>query len=104
MEQRSQEWFQARLGKVTASRLSNVLAKGRGGGPSAVRRNYMAELIAEKLTGNAPEGFSNAAIQWGIDTEPMAREAYGCSPIQQLLMLALCLICRLPTPEQAQTA
>lgn len=76
MEQRTPEWHQARLGKVTASRLSDVLAKGRGGGPSATRRNYMAQLVAEKLTGTPTEGFSSSAMQWGIDTEPMAREAY----------------------------
>lgn len=76
MEQGTEDWHTARLGKVTASRLSAVLAKGKSGGTSATRRNYMAELIAERLTGDHSEGFSSASIQWGKDNEPLAREQY----------------------------
>lgn len=76
MEQRSEEWFAARLGKVTASRVADLMAKTRTG-PSASRANYMAELICERLTGEPAANFSNAAMQWGTETEPMAREAYG---------------------------
>lgn len=76
MEQGTQEWHQARLGMVTASRISDVMAKGRSGSPSATRANYMAELVAQRLTGEVPEGFTNAAMQWGTETEPKARMAY----------------------------
>lgn len=75
MDQRSEEWFAARLGKVTASRVADLMAKTKTG-PSASRANYMADLIVERLTGIRPEGFTNAAMQWGTDTEPQARAAY----------------------------
>lgn len=75
MEQRSPEWFQARLGKVTASRLADVCARTKTGW-GAGRKNYMAELVAERLTGARQEGFTNAAMQWGTDMEPEARIAY----------------------------
>jgi putative phage-type endonuclease len=75
MEQRSSEWFLARLGCVTASRTADVMAKTKSG-YSASRANYMAQLITERLTEQASEGFSSAAMQWGTETEPQARMAY----------------------------
>jgi len=75
MEQRSPEWFAARLGKVTASRISDIIGKTQSG-YSASRANYMALLICERLTGAAAESYSNAAMQHGTDTEPMALSAY----------------------------
>lgn len=75
MEQRSEEWFNERLGKVTASRLSDVMAKTKSG-PAASRKNYMMELICQKLSGHREEGFTNAAMQRGNDLEPIARGAY----------------------------
>lgn len=75
MEQRSEEWFSARLGKVTASRIADVCARTKTGW-GAGRKNYMAELVAERLTGTRHEGFTNAAMQWGTDQEPEARVAY----------------------------
>lgn len=75
MEQRSPEWFSARAGKVTASRVADLMARTKSG-YSASRANYMAELICERLTGQPTEKFSNAAMQWGTDTEPQARVAY----------------------------
>lgn len=76
MEQQSEAWFAARLGKVTASRVKDVMAQGRGGAPSATRRNYMMELLCQRLTGTREEGFSSAAMQRGTDLEPVARSAY----------------------------
>lgn len=76
MEQRSDEWFAARLGKVTASKVKDVMAKGRGGAPSATRQNYMMQLLCERLTGKREEGFTSAAMQRGTDLEPIARSAY----------------------------
>lgn len=75
MDQRSEEWFAARLGKVTASRVADLMAKTKTG-YSASRANYMADLIVERLTSQKVEGFTNAAMQWGTDTEPQARAAY----------------------------
>lgn len=70
------EWFAARCGKVTASRVADVIAKTKTGW-GAGRANYAAELIAERLTGCTAPSFINAAMQWGTDTEPFARTAYS---------------------------
>ena len=75
MIQGSDEWFQARLGKVTASRIADVLAKTKTGW-GASRYSYMGELIAERLTGRPNESFTTAAMQWGKDNEDRARQAY----------------------------
>lgn len=75
MEQRTEEWFKARLGKVTASRVADVLAKTKTG-VSASRANYLTELVVERLTGQQAELYMNDAMQWGTDTEPQARMAY----------------------------
>lgn len=74
-EQRTDEWFAARLGKVTASRVADVMAKTKTG-YSTSRDNYMAQLICERLTGQRQESYSNAAMEWGTQTEPLARAAY----------------------------
>lgn len=75
MEQRTDEWFAARLGKVTASRIADVMAKTKTG-YGASRANYMAELIVERLTGQKGDSYQNAAMIWGTNTEPLARAAY----------------------------
>lgn len=75
MEQRSDSWFEARLGRATASNFGKVLAKIKTG-EAADRRNYRAQLVIERLTGNRQEGYSNAAMQWGTEQEPFARIAY----------------------------
>ena len=49
-EQRTDEWFQQRLGKVTASNLHKVLAKTKTG-YGADRGNYMTQLVLERITG-----------------------------------------------------
>lgn len=70
------EWHAARLGKVTASRVADVMARTKTGW-GASRKNYMADLIAERLTGMPVEQYTNTAMQWGIDTEAQARAAYA---------------------------
>jgi putative phage-type endonuclease len=75
IEQRTDEWFAQRLGKVTASRVGDVIAKTKTG-PSASRDNYATQLVLERLTNAKGEFFTNAAMQWGTETEPMARQAY----------------------------
>lgn len=76
MEQQSSDWFAARLGCVTASRVKDVMASGRGGAPSATRKNYMMQLLCERLTGRREDGFTSAAMQRGTELEPVARSAY----------------------------
>lgn len=75
-QQLSPEWFQERLGKVTASRVADLMARTKSGW-AASRANYMADLIAERLTGQTTENYTNAAMQWGQDHEQEARDAYS---------------------------
>jgi len=69
------EWFAARCGKVTASRVADVIAKTKSG-PSASRATYMGQLIAERLTQTVTPSFTNDAMRHGTETEPEARSAY----------------------------
>lgn len=73
--QGSAEWLAIRCGRVTASRVADIIAKTKTG-YGASRANYMAELIAERLTGEPAEKFSSPAMKWGTETEPDARTAY----------------------------
>lgn len=75
IEQGSEEWFNQRLGKVTASRIKDVMATIKSGESASVR-NYRAQLVAERLTGTIQESYTNSAMQWGIDNEPLARALY----------------------------
>lgn len=74
-EQGSDAWLAERMGKVTASRIADMMAKTKTGW-GASRANYAAQLVAERLTGTPAETFSNAAMKWGTETEPQARAAY----------------------------
>lgn len=73
--QGSDEWFSARLGKVTASRIADIMAKTKTGW-GATRKNYEAQLIAERLTGQREETFKSAAMERGNEVEAEARTAY----------------------------
>lgn len=74
--QGTDEWFAQRIGKVTASRLNDVMATLKSGGEAATRKNYRAQLIAERLTGTKADSFTNSTMQWGVDNEPIARANY----------------------------
>ena len=75
IEQGSPEWHEQRRGKATASRIADIMAKTKSG-PSASRANYLAELVAERLTGKVADGFDTPAMRWGRECEPLARSAY----------------------------
>ncbi len=75
IEQGSIEWKMLRAGKVTASRVADVLSKIKSG-ESAGRKNYKMDLVAERLTNQPAESFTNSAMQWGTEQEPFARIAY----------------------------
>ncbi len=75
MEQKSAEWFAARLGKATGSRIAEIVAKTKSG-DSASRGNYMAQLVIERLTNKQEESYSNDFMDWGNLQEPFARAAY----------------------------
>ena len=73
--QHSPEWFAARLGKVTASRVAELIAKTRTG-YSTSRKRYAIELSTERLTGVGIDVFVTRDMQWGTDKEPQARDRY----------------------------
>ena len=77
MIQGSEEWLQARVGKVTASRVHDIIATTRSGGFTSGRKNYMADLVIERLTGQPAPSYQSAAMQYGINMEPSARFAYA---------------------------
>ncbi len=65
-----------RIGKATASRIKDIMARTKSG-PSTSRANYAAELVAERLTGmQYNTGYENAAMRWGKESESLARIAY----------------------------
>lgn len=76
MEQGSDEWLLSRVGKVTASRIVDVMATTQKGTEAKAREHYRGELMCERLGGKSQESFSSAAMRWGTETEPQARAAY----------------------------
>lgn len=76
VEQGSPEWLMARCGKITASRIADVVAVLKNGNPSADRERYKWQLVAERLTGDFTRTYTNDAMLWGIENEPIAREFY----------------------------
>jgi putative phage-type endonuclease len=79
LEQGSDEWKQARLGHVTASCVADVMAKGKGGAEAVTRKKYKMRLVAERVTGQGQESFTNSSMEWGIMQEPFARQQYEVS-------------------------
>lgn len=75
-EQGSPEWHAARCGKVTASRVADIVRKTKSG-ISASRNTYLGEIVAERLSGAVAEGFKSKAMEWGNETEAAAREFYA---------------------------
>jgi putative phage-type endonuclease len=75
IEQGSEAWLQLRLGKITASRITDVIAQVKSG-EAAGRENYRIELVCERLTGKPTEGFTNAHMERGTELEPFARAWY----------------------------
>lgn len=75
IEQGTEAWHQLRLGKITASRITDVIAQIKSG-EAASRADYRIELVCERLTGKPTEGFTNAHMERGIELEPFARAWY----------------------------
>lgn len=80
MIQGSQEWIDARVGKVTASRVSACFTQPRKGeSVSKMRESLFADLLAERVTGKptvAHYAGDDSALAWGKNTEVFARAAY----------------------------
>lgn len=75
MEQRTEQWYQERLGHATGSRAGDILA----GKETQARRGYITQLVTERLTGRAQDSFVSVDMQRGIDVEPLAKAAYQAS-------------------------
>lgn len=75
-EQRSDAWYAARAGKLTASEFGAVMAFLRDGSPSKQRTTYMRQVVFERLAGAAKHGVSSKSMAWGTDVESFARQAY----------------------------
>jgi putative phage-type endonuclease len=91
--QRTPDWYLARAGRLTGSRAADMLAVLKSGGEAAARRDYRMQLVCERLTGepqDGPESFVNAAMQWGVDTEPLARAAYEARTGDLILEAGFC--------------
>jgi putative phage-type endonuclease len=88
IEQGTPEWFAQRLGKVTASRVADIMAKTKTG-VSASRGNYLAQLVAERLTGQSADTFKSGAMQHGTETEPQARMVYEAETGQIVTEVAM---------------
>ena len=73
--QGSLQWFEQRRGHLTASRMSDVLAKGKSG-EAVTRAKYRMQLVAERITGLVAESFTSAAMEWGVEQEKFARIRY----------------------------
>lgn len=77
IEQLTDEWFEARLGKATASHFEDIVGVGKNGAPLAGRKNYKMQLVLERVTGLTPDRFQTGAMGWGTDTEDLAAMAYA---------------------------
>ena len=74
--QRDDDWFDARLGKATASRFKDVMATLKNGNPAQAQQDYLTELVVERLTQQPVQRFATAAMNWGTEQEAAARLAY----------------------------
>lgn len=76
--QRSDDWIQLRLGRLTGSCADAMLSPGRTkGSESAARRNLRVALALERITGEPQEeSFYSKDIKRGEELEPFARRAY----------------------------
>jgi putative phage-type endonuclease len=76
LEQRTDAWLQARVGKVTASGFKHVIDRTKAGKRSADGQKYLWQQVIERLTGQPAPMARTVAMQWGTDQEPFALQAY----------------------------
>lgn len=87
ISQGSEAWKLLKVGKVSASRMADLLAKTKSGA-SASRAKYMAQLLCERMTGQPTEFFTTAAMQRGTEIEPVARAAYEAENLTSVEQVA----------------
>ena len=76
LEQRSHDWLQARCGYPSGSGFKHLMAKTAKGLPTAARNTYLWEKVTERISGVPVQHYVTQAMQWGIDQEPFALQAY----------------------------
>lgn len=74
-DQGSEEWRKYKCGRISASRIGDLMARTKSG-PAASRKNYIAELVVERLTDEPTEHFTSREMMWGTEHEPEARGLY----------------------------
>lgn len=102
MKQRTNEWLQARVGKATASRFKHVMARLKDGSPAQARRDYLMQIVCERLTNNPTQSFVSNAMMWGVEQEPAARIAYAAktgNEVDEVGFLAHSAICAGASPD-----
>ncbi|AQX28205.1 MULTISPECIES: lambda exonuclease family protein [unclassified Bartonella] len=77
MKQRTAEWFQAHLGKVTTSNIYNLLNKTAKGLPTSKYEEYKIKLMTERLVGEISHSYTTSAMQRGIEYEEDALKEYA---------------------------
>jgi putative phage-type endonuclease len=88
IEQGSEAWKLLKVGKVSASRMAELLAKTKTGAFAASRAKYMAQLLCERMTGEPTEFFTSQAMQRGTEIEPVARAAYEAENLTSVEQVA----------------
>lgn len=97
IKQGTEEWKMLRLGKVTASRVKDIVATTKSG-YSTSRDKYMTQLLLERLTNTVAPSYSDAAMLWGVEQEPFARASYE---IKMGVMVDQVAFVNHPTIEQS---
>lgn len=76
LQQQTPEWLQVRVGRITASRVKDIMARGVKGQPLKKREDYLWEIVSERMTGIAVDKFVSSPMMWGTEHEGEARKAY----------------------------
>lgn len=74
--QGSEAWFEARKGRITGSKFKDARDKLKSGKPSQKATLYARNVARERFGGKAEAVYQNAAMKFGSDQEPFARQAY----------------------------
>jgi putative phage-type endonuclease len=87
--QGTDEWKMLRLGKVTASRIKDIIATTKSGYATS-RDKYMTQLLLERITNTVADSYINEAMTWGTEQEPFARakyEGYASTLVEQVAFI-----------------
>jgi predicted phage-related endonuclease len=91
VQQQSIEWLRLRVGKCTGSRVKDALSFLKNGQPSQKRKDYMVDIVTERLTGIATDHYITEAMQFGSDNEVYARAAYSVISGNEVDSVGICV-------------